>query len=357
MADKTEAPTGSRIREARERGQVARSIEMNAAVGLVASIWLLTGIGKDMVSGLGDLMRYTVTNLPTNEITDVWLRENTIRNILFFITPLGELILAILVIGVGTTLVQTNFLWASKRPFFDGSRLNPINGFKRIFSMQGVVETLKSLLKLAVVGWPVYTYMQANFSAIIQMIQMPLDQEISQWMNLCVSLMWRVASAFIVLAAADYAYQRWNYTKQLRMSKQEVMDDLKRSEGDPFLRGRIRQQQRRMAQSRMMTRVPKADVIVTNPTHFAVAIIYESNKMEAPIVVAKGAFNVAQRIVEIAKENKVPVVQNVPLARAMYKMVELEQPIPPELYVAMAEVLAYVYRLKNKHMQPVAAQI
>jgi flagellar biosynthesis protein FlhB len=154
----------------------------------------------------------------------------------------------------------------------------------------------------------------------------------------------------------DYAYQRWNYTKQLRMSKQEVMDDIKKSEGDPFLRGRIRQQQRRMAQSRMMSKVPMADVIVTNPTHYAVAIKYDSNKMEAPIVVAKGAFNVAQKIVEIAREKKVPVVQNVPLARAMYKLVEVDQPIPPELYVAMAEVLAYVYRLKNKYIQPVPAQ-
>jgi len=356
MADKTEAPTSGRIRDARERGQVARSIEMNAAVSLVAGIWLLTGIGKNMVSGLGDLMRFTVTNLPTEEISDVWLRQLVFRNFSFFAIPFGELILAFMLVGVGTTLVQTNFLWASKRPFFDGSRLNPINGFKRIFSMQGVVEVLKSLLKLIVVAWPVYSFLMANFSNIVQMIQMPIDQEISQWLSLSVSLMWRVASAFIVLAAADYAYQRWNYMKQLRMSKQDVMDDLKKSEGDPFMRGRIRQQQRRMAQSRMMSRVPKADVIVTNPTHYAVAIIYDSGKMEAPIVVAKGAFNVAQRIVEIARENNVPIVQNVPLARAMFKMVDLEKPIPPELYVAMAEVLAYVYRMKNQHMQPSAAQ-
>lgn len=357
MADKTEAPTASRIRDARERGQVARSIELNAAVGMIVSIWLLTGVGKNLVSGLGNLMRYSVTNLPTMDVSDIWLRENTIRNMSFFINPLMQLVLVMMVVGVGTTLVQTKFLWASKRPFFDGSRLNPINGFKRIFSSQGLIETLKALLKLAVVGWPVYTFFQANINSIIQMIQMPLDQEISQWMNLAVSLMWRVAGAYIVLAVADYAYQNWNYTKQLRMSKQEVLDDLKRSEGDPFLRGRIRQQQRRMAQSRMMTKVPKADVIVTNPTHYAVAIIYESGKMEAPVVVAKGAFYVAQRIVEIAKANNVPIVQNVPLARAMYKLVELDQPIPPDLYVAMAEVLAYVYRLKNRNIQPAAEQL
>ena len=357
MADKTESPTSGRIREARERGQVARSMELNAAVTLIASIWLLSGIGKNMVTGLGDLMRYTVSNLQTEELTDLGLRQLAFRNFSFFAMPFVELIAALMVVGVMTTLLQTNFLWASKRPFFDGSRLNPINGFKRIFSKQGIVELLKSLLKLLFVGWPVYTYIMANFESIIQMIQMPLDQEIQQWVSLGTSLMWRVAGAYIILAAADYAYQRWNYTQQLRMSKQEVIDDMKKSEGDPFLRGRIRQQQRRMAMSRMMTRVPKADVIVTNPTHYAVAIIYDASKMEAPVVVAKGAFNVAQKIVEIAKENKVPVVQNVPLARAMYKMVEIDQPIPPELYVAMAEVLAYVYRLKNQHMQPVAAQV
>ncbi len=357
MADKTEAPTSGRIRDARERGQVARSIELNAAVSLVASIWLLTGPGKNVFLGLGDLIKFTVTNLPTTEITDIWLRDYAIRTFAFFISPLAQFILATLVIGVATTLFQTNFLWSSKRPFFDGSRLNPISGFKRIFSMQGVVEMLKSLLKLIVVAWPVYTYLMANTNAIIQLVQMPLTQAISQWVSLATSLMWRVAGAYIILAAADYAYQRWNYLKQLRMSKQEVMDDMKRSEGDPFMRGRIRQQQRRMAQSRMMSRVPKADVIVTNPTHYAVAIMYESGRMEAPIVVAKGAFYMAQRIVEVAKANKVPIVQNVPLARAMYKMVDLEHPIPPELYVAMAEVLAYVYRMKNQNGQMVSAQV
>jgi flagellar biosynthesis protein FlhB len=356
MADKTEAPTSGRIRDARERGQVARSLELNAAVSLVASIWLLTGIGKNMVSGLSELLRYTVTNLPTTELTDLDLRQLVFRDFSFFIIPFGELILAFLLIGVMTTMAQTNFLWASKRPFFDGSRLNPINGFKRIFSKQGIVEVLKSLLKLVLVGWPVYTFLMSNFQHIIEMIQMPLDQEINQWVTLGTSLIWRVAGSYIILAVGDYAYQRWNYTNQLRMSKQEVMDDMKKSEGDPFLRGRIRQQQRRMAQSRMMSKVPRADVIVTNPTHYAVAIKYDSNKMEAPVVVAKGAFNVAQKIVQIARENKVPVVQNVPLARAMYKLVEVDQPIPPELYVAMAEVLAYVYRLKNTYIQPVAAQ-
>ncbi|BCY17918.1 flagellar biosynthetic protein FlhB [Leptolinea sp. HRD-7] len=357
MADKTEAPTAGRIRDARERGQVARSMELNAAVSLIASIWLLTGMGRNMISGLGDLMRHTVTNLPTAELTDLGLRQLVFQDFSFFFIPFVELIFALMIIGVMTTLLQTNFLWASKRPFFDGSRLNPINGFKRIFSKQGIIEVLKSLLKLLLVGWPVYTFLMDNFTSIIQIIQMPLRQEIEQWMNLSTSLMWRVAGAYIILAAGDYAYQRWNYTRQLRMSKQEVIDDLKKSEGDPFLRGRIRQQQRRMAQSRMMSKVPKADVIVTNPTHYAVAIKYDSTKMEAPVVVAKGAFNVAQKIVEIARENSVPVVQNVPLARAMYKMVDLDQPIPPELYVAMAEVLAYVYRLKNQHIQPVSAQV
>jgi flagellar biosynthetic protein FlhB len=355
MADKTEAPTPSRIRDARERGQVARSIELNAAVALVSGIWLLSGPGKNLAEAMGDLIRYSITNLPSQEISDIWLRENIYKDFLIIIGPLAELVLAMLVIGVLTTLVQTGFLWSSKRPFFDPSRLNPINGFKRIFSLQGTVEMLKSLLKLILVGWPVYSFLQANYGSIIQLIHMPLADGINAWSSLAFSLMWRVAGAYIVLAAADYAYQRWNYFRQLKMSKQEVMDDLKRSEGDPFLRGRIRQQQRRMARSRMMSRVPQADVIVTNPTHYAVAIMYESGRMDAPIVVAKGAFLVAQRIVDIAKENKVPVVQNVPLARAMYKLVDLEQPIPPELYVAMAEVLAYVYRLKNEHWQPVVA--
>jgi flagellar biosynthetic protein FlhB len=346
MADKTEAPTSSRIHDARERGQVARSIELNAAVALISGIWLLGGPGKNLAQAMGDLIRYSVTNLPTYEITDLWLRQNLYQDLGIIIGPLAELLLAMLVIGVSTTLI----------PFFDASRLNPLNGFKRIFSMQGTIEMLKSLLKLIFVGWPVYSFINANMGSILELIQMPLADGVNAWSSLAFGLMWRVASSYIVLAAADYAYQRWNYTRQLRMSKQEVMDDMKRSEGDPFMRGRIRQQQRRMARSRMMTRVPQADVIVTNPTHYAIAIIYESGKMEAPIVVAKGAFLVAQRIVDLARKNNVPVVQNIPLARAMYKMVDLEAPIPSELYVAMAEVLAYVYRLKNQHLQPVAAR-
>jgi flagellar biosynthetic protein FlhB len=356
MADKTEAPTSGRIHEARERGQVARSIELNAAVALISGIWLLSGPGKNLAQAMGNLLRFTVTNLPTDEISEIWLRQNLYQDFSIIIGPLAELILAMLVIGVFTTLLQTGFLWSSKRPFFDPSRLNPLNGFKRIFSMQGTIEMFKSLLKLVLVGWPVYSFLQANIGSILQLVQMPLADGISAWSSLAFSLMWRVAGSYIILAAADYAYQRWNYTRQLRMSKQEVMDDMKRSEGDPFMRGRIRQQQRRMARSRMMSRVPQADVIVTNPTHYAVAIIYESGKMEAPIVVAKGSYLVAQRIVDIAKKNKVPVVQNIPLARAMFKMVELESPIPQELYIAMAEVLAYVYRLKNQNLQPVAAR-
>jgi flagellar biosynthesis protein FlhB len=151
----------------------------------------------------------------------------------------------------------------------------------------------------------------------------------------------------MILAVADYAFQRWRFMRQLRMTKEEVKEEFKRSEGDPFLRGRIRAQQRKIARTRMMSNVHKAKVVITNPTHFAVAIDYQAESMRAPRVLAKGAFNVAQKIVDIARENNIPVVQNVPLARALYKAVEVDQEIPPEMYVAVAEVLAYVYRLRQ----------
>jgi flagellar biosynthesis protein FlhB len=166
----------------------------------------------------------------------------------------------------------------------------------------------------------------------------------------------RVGSVYLVLAVADYAYQRYRFMKSMKMSKQEVKEDFKRSEGDPFLRNRIRSQQRALARNRMMSNVPKASVVITNPTHLAIAIEYSPDKMAAPKVLAKGAFEIAQRIVTIARENNIPIVQNIPLARAIFKSVEVEQQIPPDLYVAVAEVLAYIYRLKGKKQRPAQAQ-
>lgn len=347
MSEKTEAPTPRRLQEARERGQIARSVELNAAAALIGGIWLLQGPGKELTQGLGDMLRATISELSMEDITELWLQSTLFKDFSMILLPLGKIVLGLMVIGLVVSVGQTGFGWASKKPFADFARLNPFSGIKRIFSGQGGIEVLKSLLKLFVVGWPVYTYLSANMIQIINLAQMDLASGISAWVGIAISIMWRVAGAYFVLAIADYVYQKWNFKRGLRMSKQEVLDDYKRSEGDPFLRGRIRAQQRRMARMRMMSKVPNADVVVTNPTHFAVAVSYEQAKMNAPQVVAKGSFELAQRIVAVAKENKVPIVENVPLARALYQAVDVDKEVPPDLYVLMAEVLAFVYRQRG----------
>lgn len=352
MSEKTEAPTARRLQDARERGQIARSIELNAAAALIGGIWLLQGPGAQLAKSLSDLMRETVSNLTMQELTDIWLQTTLRNNFLMIALPFGEIVLGLMVIGLVVSFGQTGFGWASKRPFAEFSRLNPINGFKRIFSPQGLVEVLKSLLKLLVVGWPVYTYLSTNTVQIISLANMDLASGIATFIRICIDIMWRVASAYFVLAVADYAYQVWNFRRGLRMSKQEIIDEFKKTEGDPLLRGRIRSQQRRIARMRMMSKVPTADVVVTNPTHFAVAVSYQQEKMEAPQVVAKGSFELARRIVEVARENKVPVVENVALARGLYQAVDVEGEVPPDMYVLMAEVLAYVYRQKGNIPRP-----
>ncbi|MCE1253003.1 MAG: flagellar biosynthesis protein FlhB [Anaerolineae bacterium] len=348
MADKTEAPSARRLAEARSRGQVMKSIEINSALVLMAAAWLLQGPGGDLVQGLSEMIRESIKRMSNAEITMVWLRDTFITDIGHFILPLGMIMLGLMIVGVAVTLVQIGFLWADKRQFFDFSRVNPISGFQRLFSTSGLFELLKSTIKLLLIGWVAYSFLQSNMMVILELCQVDLVSGITRWIGLAIDLMFQIASSYLILAVIDYLYQRWQFMRNMRMTKEEVKEEYKQQEGDPTIKGRIKEQQRRMARMRMMAAVPKADVIITNPTHLAVAVKYDMETMHAPKVLAKGAQFVAQKIVEIAKQNNVPVTQNVQLARAMYRNVEIDQEIPAELYMAMAEVLSYVYRLKKR---------
>jgi flagellar biosynthesis protein FlhB len=350
MADKTEAPTPHRLADARRKGQVVKSMELNAAIALIVGAWLLQGPGSQLVQGINGIIRESITHIVVPDITITWLKEMAFRNISLIFFPLVAIALTMMIVGTAVTLLQTRFSWASERKTFDFSRVNPISGLKRMFSVRGLFELLKSLLKLVVIGWVAYTTLKNNATQMLSLAQMDLGSGIGTYVQLISTLIWRVAGAYFILAIADYLYQRWDFMKNMRMTRQEVLDEYKQTEGDPLLRGRIRDQQRRAARQRMMSQVPKADVIITNPTHLAVAIQYDSKNMLAPRVLAKGAQLLAQRIVDVARKNDVPVIQNIPLARAMYKLVEIDQEIPPDLYKAMAEVLAYVYKMKSKGM-------
>ncbi len=250
--------------------------------------------------------------------------------------------------AVAVNYLQVGFLFTSHPLKPDMNRINPVAGATRLFSPRALFELAKSMMKLLIVGWIAYKTLQSGYGLIIQAPAMaPLDM-IGGVGGMLLQLGWRCAMALLVLAALDYGYQRYDYEKNLRMTREEVRQEMKQMEGDPTVRGRIRQRQREMARSRMMQEVPKADVVITNPTTYAVAVRYETEGMSAPVVVAKGQRLVAQRIREIAVANGVPIVENKPLAQSLFRQVEIGQEVPSQFYEGIAEVLAFVYQLNRQ---------
>ncbi len=347
MANKTEAPTPRRLEEARKEGQVVHSRELTTATVLLMAALLLRGPGTTLGGGFQQMMRITLTELPSADLTAEWLRNRIVVLGGLLVSPLLLFLFGLLLSGIVVTVGQTNFLWAGKKIGFDFKRINPLEGFKRIFSRHGLIELLRSLLKIAWVSWAAYGFLKKNYLELLTFPETDLLSSIGRFSQLSISLILRIGAMYLVLAIADYAYQRWDLYQNLRMSKEEIKQEIKRSEGDPFLKSRVRNMQRQLARGRMMANVPKATVVVTNPTHLAIAIEYEEG-MRAPKVLAKGPYRVAERIVAIARENRIPVVQNIPVALAIYKTIEIGQEITPDLYLAMAEILAYVYKLKGK---------
>lgn len=349
--ERTEAPSGRRLAEARNKGQVPRSVELQSAAVMLAAAVILNMAGTSFASHSGEAIRETLSSFqivahmgdaaPADVITQALGRQ---------LPALGDLAVivgAIAAVAIAASLGQTGLLWASQRPWFDTSRINPLQGLKRLVNVNGLVNLLKAAVKLLVVGWVAYSFLMEEAEQLPTLAQMPMRDAVAVWIELALSLMWRIAGAYLVVAIADYAYQRWEWWKSLKMTKQEVKEEMKQNEGNPLIKNYIRQQQRKMARQRMMAAVPKADVVITNPTHYAVALQYKRTDMDAPAVVAKGVSGVALRIRAVAGEHNVPIVENPPLARALYRLVEIDDPIPPQLYLAVAEVLAYVYGLKR----------
>jgi flagellar biosynthetic protein FlhB len=354
MAEKTEAPTPRRIQDSRERGEVARSVEMNSAlILLIVGVWIIPGPGAQLTKSLQTIIVTMISKIEPGlmlvDITTSWLGQELLFSMAILALPLIEIMFGIMVISVVMNYMQTGIYFPSKRKFVDFDRVNPVSGIKRLFSLNGLVNLLKSALKLAVVALIAYQYLAGKMNEITLLSTMSPKAGLMDWMSMATGMVVRIGVVYFVIAVADYIYQRWEYMRKLKMSKQDIMDELKKTEGDPFVRGRIRQQQRRMAQMRMMSKVPKSDVVVVNPTHLAVAIKYDENTNKAPIVLAKGADLVAARIIEIAKENNIEVIQNIPVARALYKSVEIDEEIPAEMYMAMAEILSFVFKkMKNQ---------
>ena len=344
--DKTEEPTAKKRADAKKKGQVGRSTDMNAAFVLLMGFTILRILWESIYQKIAAYATYIFTHL--NQPVDT---ENILRIVIGIIELLAQtalpIMIAIMFIGLAVNLYQVGLNFNTEAIGFKPEKLNPINGFGRIFSKRSLMELAKSLMKIAIIGFFLYDFLSEHLMEMPQFIYFDLPTSLAQIADIIFKMAFEVVGVIMIVGFIDYAYQKWQTTQDLKMSKQEVKDEAKQSEGDPQIKGKIKQKQRQMAMARMMQEVPKADVIVTNPTHFAVALKYDKS-MPAPQIVAKGQDLVARRIKELAAENKVPIVENKPLARALYASVEVGELVPAELYQAVAEVLAYVYRLKNR---------
>lgn len=352
--EKTEAPTPRRRSEARRKGEVTKSMEVNTAFALLAAFAVLNATGKQSAGTLSTLFRRVFTKIGEAGTVDAFsieaIRAGGLSLVFSMVQIVAPLILTMTAVGIVVNLAQTGLLFSTEALQFNFKRLDPINGLKRMFALRGVVELFKSAIKITIVGWVVYTAIRDNITTFAMASNMQLSVAIGRMVDMIITIGMRVGMVMLVIAAIDYFYQRHEHEKSMRMTKQELKQEMKEME-NPELRARIKSRQRQIARQRMMAAVPTADVVITNPTHFAVALQYDKNKMFAPQVVAKGQELVAQRIKELAKEHNVPLVENKPLARTLFSDVEIGQPVPAELYKAVAEVLAFVYRLKAKKLQ------
>jgi flagellar biosynthetic protein FlhB len=259
----------------------------------------------------------------------------------------GPIVAITIVCAIVGTFAQTRFLVSGEsiKPKFN--RISPLQGFKRLFSLKSVIEAFKGVLKIALLLVLIYMTLKELFQESVRYLYAELSASAAHLFSVATSMTIRIIIAFIAVAALDFLYQWWDYERQMKMSKQEVKEEYKQTEGDPQVKGKIKETQRKRAQMRMMQQVPQADVVIRNPTHFAVALRYKPDKDNAPIVLAKGQDELALRIVKVAEDSQVAVIENVPLARALYAKTELNQEIPPELYGAVAEVLVYIFRLNG----------
>jgi flagellar biosynthetic protein FlhB len=346
--EKTEEPTPHRLREAREKGQVAKSREITVAFVLLLSYFLFKYLGDFMWRNLVEMAQAIFQLIPESREFSMgfagYLLLIGLRAMAFVLLPIfGIVFLATFL----AEALQTGFVFAVDPLTPRIERINPLEGFKRMFSLQGLVELVKSLLKIIIVFYIAWYAAKDDLPYIIVLIEAHPWQAIVLGGNIAYKIAIRVGLFYVAVAILDYLYRRWEYMRNLRMTRQEVKEEYKRLEGDPLVKQRMRDLQRQMAYQRMMAAVPQADVVVTNPTHLAVALKYDQAKMKAPIVLAKGERKIAEEIRRIAEQYEITIVQNEPLARSLYRTTRVNQEIPSELYQAVAEVLAYVYKVRR----------
>lgn len=351
--EKTEEPTSKRLTDARNDGKVAKSKELTSAFELITLFLVLKIFMSYVYKELLNSFQFVYNRIPdflknnAKELTSFTMSS-------FLLTVIVEMFKIVLpffafgfVISVLTNVLQFKFKVTGKplKPKFD--KFNPINGFKRIFSKDSLFELLKSVLKIGVIGYVAYTSVRKNSDELFVLYDIPLMQAIILMGEVILDAGLKISLVYLIVGIADFAYQKHKFHEDMKMTKQEVKDEYKNTEGNPEIKGKQRQRMQEASRRRMMQDVPKADVVITNPTHLAVALRYDSEVSKAPVVVAKGEDYLAMKIRETAKEHHVEIVENKPLARMLYANVNIGEEIPPELYQAVAEVLAMVYSLKN----------
>ena len=344
--EKTEKATPKKREDARKKGQVAKSQEL-ASVSVLSACLVVFYFGSyDMLEKMLNVMRRLFV-----ESAQFNIDCNSIQHFLIdfaskIFTLLFPLLLAVFLIALLVNYFQVGFVLSTDSIQPKLSKINPISGFQRLFSIRSLVELTKNVFKILVIAFLIYITIKGEVENFIPLSDQSVGEILAYIGRLAFKIVFRTCLLLMILAIFDYLYQRWEFEKNLKMSKQEVKDELKQTEGDPIIKARIKRLQREAARKRMMANVPKADVVITNPTYLAVAIHYDQSKMSAPKVVAKGSGHIAEKIKEIATENKVAIVEDKPLAQILYKMVKVDEVIPTNLYKAVAEVMAFVYSMK-----------
>ncbi len=346
--EKTEKATPRRRQEARRKGQVFRSMDLNSAVILLVGFTVLYFTIPGMLGSIQDFLTRYFTDRALTEFNTAFVYVMMLDAIVLMAKLSLPLMGAVLLAGLVVNLLQVGFIFSAEPLIFKPERLNPVEGFKRIFSKRALVELAKSILKISLVGYVVYAVFKKYFYIFARFTDMDALAMVRVLSLIIFEMALKVGVILLAIGVLDFIYQWWEHEKSLRMTKHEVKQEYKQTEGDPLVRSRQRQIQREAAMQRMMAEVPRADVVITNPTHFAVALKYEAEEMSAPVVVARGQDFLALRIKAVARENQVTVVENPILARTIYYSTDIGDVIPENLYQAVAEVLAFVYRQKKK---------
>ena len=346
--ERTEKPTGKRLSDARKKGNIPRSAELTSAALILVGGTVVLFSCRLIYSRFEGLLHFLWGRSLTVSACDSLPDANLFTTVMVdFFVMTSPVLFGVLLTAFGINVFQTKGLLVSTETLkFDLAKLNPLNGIKRWVSLRSLIELVKSIFKLVIVSYSVYTVLSVAMPLLESLSQVELRVSIQALGSLTSKILYRVGGIMLVLSILDYYYQKWQHEKDLRMTKQEVKEEHKQSEGNPQIKSRIKSLQRAMARQRMMSNIPRATVVITNPTHFAVALEYNTT-MEAPRVVAKGVDFLAKQIIKVARANGVPVHQNPPLARALYSQVKVDESIPMDLYKAVARVLAYIFQQKK----------